>query len=102
MNNLTALLATALLAAAAGAAQARDVGPDQALKLRDAGTIQPFDKLNAAALARHPGATLGETELDEEGGRYVYQVELHDSRGGAWDVALDAGSGRILKDTWDN
>ena len=35
---------------------ARDLGPDEALKLRDAGTIRYFEKLNEAALAKHPGA----------------------------------------------
>ena len=62
MNKLTALFAITTLAATAGIAQARDLGPDEALKLRDAGTIQSFDKLNAAALAKHPGATITETE----------------------------------------
>ena len=54
MNKLTTLFAITTLAATAGIAQARDLGPDEALKLRDAGTIQSFDKLNAAALAKHP------------------------------------------------
>ena len=58
MHTLNALLATALLAAVAGAAQARDLGPDEALRLRDAGTIQSFEKLNAAGLAKHPGANV--------------------------------------------
>ena len=78
MNNLTALFAITTLAATAGIAQARDLGPDEALKLRDAGTIQSFDKLNAAALAKHPGGQVTETELEEEYGRYIYQVEVRD------------------------
>lgn len=68
MKALTALFAIATLSVAAGIAQARDLGPDEALKLRDAGTIQPFDKLNAAALGQHPGGKLEETELEEEYG----------------------------------
>lgn len=101
MKKLTALLATALIAATAGA-QARDLGPDEALKLRDAGTIQSFEQLNAAAIAKHPGSTVEETELEEEYGRYVYQVELRDAQGVQWDLELDATNGQVLKDHQDD
>ena len=97
MKKLTALFAIATLAATAGIAQARDLGPDEALKLRDAGTIQSFEKLNAAALAQHPGGTINETELEEEYGRYIYQVELRDAKGVQWDLELDATNGQVLK-----
>ncbi|MOA25610.1 Peptidase propeptide and YPEB domain protein [compost metagenome] len=102
MKKLTALFAIATLAATAGIAQARDLGPDEALKLRDAGTIQSFEKLNAAALAKHPGGTINETELEEEYGRYIYQVELRDAKGVQWDLELDATSGEILKNHQDD
>jgi len=102
MNKLTALLATALIAATAGVAQARDLGPDEALRLRDAGSIQSFEKLNAVAVAKHPGATVEETELEEEYGRYVYQVELRDAQGVQWDLELDATNGQILQDHQDD
>ncbi|MET1076556.1 MAG: PepSY domain-containing protein [Pseudomonas sp.] len=83
-------------------AQARDLGPDEALKLRDAGTVQSFEKLNAAAIAKHPGATVSETELEEEYGRYIYQVELRDPQGQQWDLELDAATAEVLKDHQDN
>lgn len=102
MKKLTALFAVATLAATAGIAQARDLGPDEALKLRDAGTIQSFEKLNAAAIAKHPGGTINETELEEEYGRYIYQVELRDAQGVQWDLELDATNGQILKDHQDD
>lgn len=101
MKKLTALLALVTLATA-GLAQARDLGPDEALKLRDAGTIQPFDKLNQAAIAKHPGSKVEETELEEEHGRYIYQVELRDAQGVQWDLALDASNGQVLKDHRDD
>ena len=47
MKQLIMLFASATLVTAAGIAQARDLGPDEALRLRDAGTIQSFEKLNA-------------------------------------------------------
>ncbi|SEJ76259.1 PepSY domain-containing protein [Pseudomonas sp. NFR16] len=101
MKTLTAFFAASALTVAAGYAQARDLGPDEALRLRDAGTIQSFEKLNDAALAKHPKANITETELEEEYGKYVYQVELRDAKGVEWDVEIDAVSSQILKDHQD-
>lgn len=102
MKMFTALFAAAALTVTAGIAQARDLGPDEALKLRDAGTIQSFEKLNAAALAQHAGGTIGDTELEEEYGRYIYQVEVRDQQGLQWDLELDATNGQILKNHRDD
>ncbi|MFC0709464.1 PepSY domain-containing protein [Azorhizophilus paspali] len=102
MKTLTVLFASALLAASVGLAQARDLGPEEATKLLKAGTIQPFETLKAAAQAKHPGSTIHETELEEEYGRYIYQVELRDAQGLKWDVHLDAGNGQVLKDHQDD
>ena len=101
MKTLTALTLAAIIGMTAGIAQARDLGPDEALRLRDAGTIVSFEKLNAAALAKHPGSTITETELEEEYGKYIYQVELRDPQGIEWDLELDAVSGQVLKDHQD-
>lgn len=102
MKNLTVLFTAATLALGANLAMARDLGPDEVLKLRDAGTIQSFEKLNEAALAKHPGATIEETELEEEYGRYIYQLELRDNKGVQWDLELDAKTGEILKNHQDD
>nr|WP_298140776.1 PepSY domain-containing protein [uncultured Pseudomonas sp.] len=102
MKAFTALFAAAALTLTAGLAQARDLGPDEALKLRDAGTIQSFEKLNAAALAQHSGGKIEETELEEEYGRYVYQVEIRDAKGVQWDIELDASNGQVLKNQQDS
>lgn len=101
MKYLTAVIAASIIALTTGLAQARDLGPDEALKLRDAGTIQSFEKLNAAALAKHPGGTVHETELEQEYGKYIYQVDLRDAQGVEWDVELDAVTGQVLKDHQD-
>ena len=101
MKMSTVFFTAAALAVTAGYVQAKDLGPDEALRLRDAGTIQSFEKLNAAALAKHPNATITDTELEQEYGKYVYQVELRDAKGVEWDVELDATSGQILKDHQD-
>jgi uncharacterized membrane protein YkoI len=101
MNTLTALSCSSIIAMTASLAHARDLGPDEALRLRDAGTIVSFEKLNATALAKHPGSTVTQTELEEEYGKYIYQVELRDPQGIEWDVELDAVSGQVLKDHQD-
>jgi uncharacterized membrane protein YkoI len=101
MNKFTALFAMTALSLTATFAQARDLGPDQALKLRDAGTIQSFEKLNAIAIALHPGATIGDTELEEKYGKYIYQLEVRDSKGVEWDVDLDATTGAVLQNHQD-
>ncbi len=99
---ITALFAAAAFASLTSLAQAKDLGPDEALKLRDAGTVQNFEKLNQAALAKHPGSVIEETELEEEYGRYLYKVELRDKQGIQWDLELDATNGQVLKDHQDD
>lgn len=101
MKTLSTLFTTSLVALTASLAHARDLGPDEALRLRDAGTIVSFEKLNASALAKHPGATITETELEEEYGKYIYQIELRDQQGIEWDLELDAVTGQLLKDHQD-
>ncbi|AZC64505.1 PepSY domain-containing protein [Pseudomonas chlororaphis] len=101
MKSLTALFTASLIGMTASLAHARDLGPDEALRLRDAGTIVSFEKLNATALAKHPGATITETELAEEYGKYIYQIEVRDPQGIEWDLELDAVSGQVLKDHQD-
>ena len=101
MKTLITLFTASLVALTTSLAHARDLGPDEALRLRDAGTIVSFEKLNASALAKHPGATITETELEEEYGKYIYQIELRDQQGIEWDLELDAVTGQLLKDHQD-
>ncbi|MBV4475278.1 PepSY domain-containing protein [Pseudomonas sp. B2M1-30] len=101
MKSLTALSIASIIGLTASLAHARDLGPDEALRLRDAGTIQSFEQLNATALARHPGATITDTELEEKYGKYLYQIDLRDRQGVEWDLELDAVSGQVLKDHQD-
>ncbi|WP_339411183.1 PepSY domain-containing protein [Pseudomonas sp. EA_35y_Pfl2_R5] len=102
MKILTVALTAAALSLTAGLAQARDLSPDETLKLRDADTIQAVEKLDAAALALHPGGKTEDTELEEEYGRYIYQVEVRDAQGVQWDVELDATNAQVLKNQRDD
>ncbi|MBO1540886.1 PepSY domain-containing protein [Pseudomonas sp. OA65] len=101
MNRLTAFFIATLMALGTSQAHARDLGVDEARKLQDAGTILSVEKLDAAALAKHPGATLTETELEEAYGKYIYQVDLRDTKGIEWDLELDATNGKVLKNHQD-
>lgn len=49
MNKLTSLFAIAALAITAGIAQARDLGPDEALKLRDGQEVERLVRPTQAA-----------------------------------------------------
>ncbi|MCU1731678.1 MULTISPECIES: PepSY domain-containing protein [unclassified Pseudomonas] len=101
MKTLTALFATAALALSANAAMAKDVRTDEVVKLVQTKQIQSLDELNQKALAKHPGATIKDTELEDVYGRYVYKVELRDAQNVEWDVDLDAKTGEVLKDVQD-
>ncbi|AZF42008.1 hypothetical protein C4J87_1848 [Pseudomonas sp. R1-43-08] len=99
MKRLTALVAAGIIASSVTQGWAMD--RDKPLKLPGTVTIVAFDQLEATALALHPGSTLLGTDLDEEYGKYVYQVELEDAHGLEWDVELDALTGHVLKNHQD-
>lgn len=66
------------------------------------GPSSPSKKLNKNAIAKHPGSSVHDTELEEEYGRYIYQVELRDPQGVKWDLETDAATGAVLKDHQDD
>ena len=100
MKALNVVFATVALALTAGIAQA-DVRPDHIPGLIKSGEITSFEKLNQAALDKHLGATILDTELDHSYGKLVYEVELRDSKGVKWDVDLDAKTAEVLQDKQD-
>lgn len=91
---LALLVATPLLAG-------RDLHHDEVLRLRQQGMIQPLDTLLAPLLERYPGARLLEAELEEEHGRFIYELELLTRQGVVRDIEMDAGTGAVLKDKED-
>ena len=98
MKRLTMLVAAGC--AASLAAQTLAADPDKSLRGPGTVTIVAFDQLEATALTLHPGSLL-DTDLDEEYGKYLYQVELEDADGIEWDVELDALTGHVLKNHQD-
>ena len=84
------------------AVSARDLDQDEALRLRQSGTIRPVAELMQAALQRHPAARLLEVELEEGRGRYVYEFELLTADGLVRELEFDAATGQLLKDREDD
>lgn len=102
MKILNAFATSTMLLFAVTSYAGEDIGPDRAVQLLQAGTIKSFEELNAAALSKHAGATIGDTELELENDKYVYSVELRDADGREWDVDVDATTGAVLSDREDN
>ncbi|TWH64311.1 peptidase YpeB-like protein [Azomonas agilis] len=102
MKTLIALFGAATLFFTSHSLMARDINLHEAVQLRDSGTIKNFEELNKAALARHPGGKITDTELEQEYGRYIYQVEIRDAKGVDWDLEFDATTGELLRDFRDD
>lgn len=78
-----------------GAVSHADDDADRARYLKQHGDILPLEQIISAAMAVKSGQIL-ETELDEEDGRYVYELEILDDRGQVWELELDATTGELL------
>lgn len=91
-----------VLALLAGPLMADDIDQDEALRLRQSGSIRPVEELLAAAMQRWPGAQLLELELEKERGRYIYEFELVTRSGEVRELEFDAGSGELLRDRRDD
>jgi len=59
------------------------------------GEFLPFARLARIALERYPGRIV-EAELDEDGGRVVYEIKILRPNGRVLEVELDARTGSIL------
>ena len=97
-------VALVLLAFCSGLA-ARDLGQDEALRLRQKGVIAPLEHLLGPAFERYPGAKLLDAELEEHKDRpvrYIYEIELLTVEGVVREIELDANTGELLKDKEDD
>ncbi|EUC69514.1 MAG: peptidase [Alcanivorax borkumensis] len=97
----TTLIAAVLGVASVGVLQADDVPHSKIDSLVKDGTIQSLDKLDKVALDKHPDAKITDTELENEYGRYLYQVELRDPQGVEWELDIDASNGDVLGEEKD-
>ncbi len=81
---------------------ARDLSPDEALRLREQGRIIPLEQVLSLIAQRHPQASLLEVELEEDDDIYIYEVELATGEGLVRELEIDASTGKILKDEEDD
>ncbi len=70
---------------------------DAARSLQQRGAILSLEQILERARRHHDGRVL-ETELEQKGERYVYEIELVDQQGRVWEMKFDAGSGELLKE----
>lgn len=73
-----------------------DEDADRARMLKQRGDILPLEQVIKSAMAVKSGQIL-ETELDEEDGRYIYELEILDERGQVWELELDAGTAELIE-----
>ncbi len=80
----------------AAAALATDIGQDAARRLKREGKIVALGDIVVEINARWPGRVI-ETELERnDGGRYIYEIELLGDDGHVYEFEYDAGSGQRL------
>ena len=69
----------------------------KAAQLLQEGAIQPLDGFLDQARALRGGRVI-EVELESEGGRYFYEVEVLDDDGHLWEMKFDASSGELVEE----
>lgn len=82
--------------------KALDLSHEEALQLRQGGTILPFEKILARALKAYPGAQLLEAELEREEGHYVYELEILTPAGVVREIEINAKNGQLIEDEIDD
>lgn len=68
---------------------------EQARKLKQAGSIMPLEDLLKAVRREYPGQVI-EVELEEENGRFYYEIEVLADDGNVRELDVDAATGEIL------
>ena len=86
------LIATGWLLPIAGSGESPAVAGQLAAK----GQILSLEKISKLAKSYKPGEIL-EVELEKKHGRYLYEVEILDTRSQVWELKLDAKTGQLLK-----
>ena len=91
-----------MLCACCSLASARDLGQDEALRLRERGEILPLEDILKSALERYPNSKLLQVELEEKQGAYVYEVELVTPQRVVRELKFNASRGNLTKDKEDD
>ena len=73
-----------------------DDDSQRARLLQQQGNILPLEQIIQSAMAIKSGQIL-ETELDDEDGRYLYELDILDQHGQVWELKLDASTGELIE-----
>lgn len=65
-------------------------------ELMQQGDILPLEQILEQARQHRTGRVL-ETELEQQRGGYIYEVEILDDNGEVWEMKFDAASGELLE-----
>lgn len=65
-------------------------------QLQRSGEILSLEKIFDRARAVKRGRIL-DAELDDDDGRYIYEIELLDAKGRVWEMEFDARTGSLLE-----
>jgi uncharacterized membrane protein YkoI len=76
---------------------AREIGQDEALKLREQGLILSLETILNKVKGKYSGRVI-ETELEAKQDTYVYEIELLLDTGEVRELKFDAKTGAIISD----
>ncbi|MCB1704730.1 MAG: PepSY domain-containing protein [Halioglobus sp.] len=77
---------------------ADDINQDEVLELRRSGAVVPFQAILQSVNSRYPGAQILEVELEEDGGHYIYEIDIVVADGSVRELEINAGDGHIVED----
>lgn len=69
---------------------------ERARRLRDSGEVLPLAEVIDRVRERQPGKLL-EVELNQEHGRWIYEIMLLSPDGAVWEYEVDAATGELLE-----
>ena len=78
-----------------------EVDIDEIRDLRRSGQLVTLESLIVQVRNDYPGEIL-EIELDDEDGRYIYEVEVIGEDGSEIELEIDAGTGEVLETDIDD
>ncbi len=94
-SSLAVLVLACAMAAVPGPARA-DSDQDRARAALQAGQVLPLKAVLERLARDHPGQVL-EVELEQEDGRWIYEIKLLQAGGRLVRLELDAGTGTVLR-----
>lgn len=92
----TRLLSFVLLSLLTTPVLKADNDAERARLLQQQGKILPLEQVITAAMAIKSGQIL-ETELEEDDGRLVYELEILDDSGQVWEMEFDAATAELIE-----